>query len=342
MTRRASDARVCSPPDMADGGFAHSSLAKPRPLQGGVDALVERVPAEDIELMLEIGVRGIGHAAIALEGSERVRHPLEVRGAGPNGRPQVRGGHEGLVEVGLLPEQPDSQAALPDDLATIRLIAARRKSQQRGLAGAVRTDQADPVAERDRRLDRIEDDERPDLTGHLRQPQDRHQPLPVDATRAAARRVAAARFVRSVRSDQRGPRRRVPPGHVPQDRPGASPVTGGKPLTPRAEVRTAGSDHDPFQRSTAAAARLARPLVDREAFLHLAVAVGRRVVVDGASSALDRLGQDRSDRLVQVSFIGRSKRRGRPQRVEARHPERLVRVDVARPRPGRTGRGAAA
>ena len=32
MTRRASDARVCSPPDNADGGFAHSSRVNPRPL----------------------------------------------------------------------------------------------------------------------------------------------------------------------------------------------------------------------------------------------------------------------------------------------------------------------
>ena len=32
MTRRASDARVCSPPDSAEGGFAHSSRANPSPL----------------------------------------------------------------------------------------------------------------------------------------------------------------------------------------------------------------------------------------------------------------------------------------------------------------------
>ena len=32
MTSRASDALVCSPPDSADGGFAHSSRVKPSPL----------------------------------------------------------------------------------------------------------------------------------------------------------------------------------------------------------------------------------------------------------------------------------------------------------------------
>ncbi len=40
------------------------------------------------------------------------------------------------------------------------------------------------------------------------------------------------------------------------------------------------------------AAGLAGPLVDVEALLHLAVAVGRRVVVDGAAPPLDRLAQD--------------------------------------------------
>ena len=32
MTSRASEARVCSPPDSADGGFAHSSRVKPSPV----------------------------------------------------------------------------------------------------------------------------------------------------------------------------------------------------------------------------------------------------------------------------------------------------------------------
>ena len=56
MTRRASEARVCSPPDIADGGLAHSSRANPSPLRAAVHPLVERVPAEDLELVLEVRV----------------------------------------------------------------------------------------------------------------------------------------------------------------------------------------------------------------------------------------------------------------------------------------------
>ena len=86
--------------------------------------------------------------------------------------------------------------------------------------------------ERDGAFDRVEDHERPDLAGDAGEPKDGHQLLPATEARAAARRVAAARFVRSVRarataaaassgvrptvpspasSVQRGPRRTSPP-----------------------------------------------------------------------------------------------------------------------------------
>ncbi len=88
-------------------------------------------------------------------------------------------------------------------------------------------------------------------------------------------------------------------------------------------------DDDPLDGPTAARARLAGPLVDLQPLLHRPVAVGRGVVVDGAAAALDRLGEDPPERLVEVALIGRPQRPSRPQRVEPGGPQRLVGVDVA-------------
>ena len=60
------------------------------------------------------------------------------------------------------------------DLAGIGFVAAGGQPHQRRLAGAVRSDEADPIADRDRRGDRVEDDERPDLAMDVGQPEDRH------------------------------------------------------------------------------------------------------------------------------------------------------------------------
>ena len=50
------------------------------------------------------------------------------------------------------------------DLATVRLIPAGRQAEEGRLARPVRADETDPVSERDRRVDRIEDDERAALS----------------------------------------------------------------------------------------------------------------------------------------------------------------------------------
>ena len=256
--------------------------------------------------------------------------------------------------MGLLGEQAEGQAALAVDLAAVRLVATGGQAQQRRLAGAVRPDQADPVAERDRGVDGVEDDERADLAGHAGQAQDAHRPGRAGSggtdARAAARRVAAARFVRSVRaraaaraaSRGRQPERPLPcqlgpapsgptraAGHRPQDRRRALAVGRAQPLAPRAEMGRPRADDDPLDRPPAARARLAGALVDLQALLHRAIAVGRRVVVDRAAATLDRLGQDGPDRVVQPSLVGRPERPGGPQRMEPRGPQRLVGVDVA-------------
>ena len=256
--------------------------------------------------------------------------------------------------MGLLGEEAEGQVALAMDLAEVRLVATRRQAEQCRLAGAVRPDQADPVAERDRGVDGVEDDEGADLAGDAGQAQDAHRPGRAGSggtdARAAARRVAAARFVRSVRacaaaraaSHGRQPERPLPrqlgpatsrptraAGHRPQDGRRALAVGRAQPLAPRAEVRRTRADDDPLDRPPAARARLAGALIDLQAFLHRAIAVGRRVVVDRAPATLDRLGQHGPDRVVQASFVGRPERPGGPQRMEPGRPQRLVGIDVA-------------
>ena len=203
MTSRASDARVCSPPDSADGGLAHSSRREPEPAQRRVDPLVERVAAEDLELVLELGVARLGDPAVALERGQPLGHQVEVGRAGPDRRAQVGRGHERRVEMRLLGEQPEGQAALAVDLAAVRLVAPGGEPQERGLAGAVRA--------RPGRSGRRARSTRRSSRGSRTCPTSRVTPVSrrmligsvaraaIDA-RAAARRVAAARWVRSVRA----------------------------------------------------------------------------------------------------------------------------------------------
>ena len=165
-----------------------------QPRQRLVDAQVERVPAARLELVLEVGVGRLLHPAGSLEIGEPLAHRLDVRRAVADRRPEIGGRHERGVEVRFLGEQPDRQPAFVMDRPAVRLVAARRDPKERRLAGAVRPDQADPVVDRDRRGDLVEDHERPDLAPDALQPQDRHRPAPQPRAeaRAAARRVAAA------------------------------------------------------------------------------------------------------------------------------------------------------
>ncbi len=149
--------------------------AEPEARQRLVDALIERVAAEDLELVLEMGVGGLLDAVVALEVGERLGHPVEVRGALADRGPKVRRGHELVVEMRLLGKQPERQPALPMDLAGVGFVAAGGQPHQRRLAGPVRSDEADPIADRDRGGDRVEDDERPDLAMDAGQPEDGHR-----------------------------------------------------------------------------------------------------------------------------------------------------------------------
>ncbi len=243
----------------------------------------------------------------------------------------------------------------------VGLVDAGGDPQQRRLAGAVRPDQPDPLADRDRGVDRVEDHERADLAGDAREAEERHQacspaPSPDGRRRPPAGRsprVAAARRVRSARALRGGPLR-PRPGVSPsapspassvqrrpvaagarvaaQDRRRAGPVGGRQALAPRAEVRRAAADHDPPDRPPAARAGLAGPLVD----LAAAPASSRRRRAPCSRRSRSPAARrprpgSRADRAVEARSSRGRRRARRAQRVEARAPERLVGVDVADP-----------
>ena len=144
--------------------------------------------------MLEVGVGGVGHPVGVLQLGQLGGHRLEMGRAGPDRGPEVGRGHERRVEVRLLGEQAEAEVALADDRAAVGLVEPGREPEQRRLAGAVGPDEADAVADGDRGVDFVEDDERADLAGDPLEPEQAHRSPPGDpvavaiAARAAARR----------------------------------------------------------------------------------------------------------------------------------------------------------
>ena len=144
-----------------------------------VDALVERVAAHDLELVLEVLVGGLGDPVVLLQAT-RARAP-SARGARRPPRTAIRRSGAAMNAGSRWvswSEEAEAQAALARDLAAVRVVDAGRDPEQRRLAGAVRTDQADALAQGDRGADVIEDDERADLAADRPEAQDRHQPGP--------------------------------------------------------------------------------------------------------------------------------------------------------------------
>ena len=260
ITRRASDARVCSPAGHRGRRLASTRRGEPEPAQRRVDPLVERVAAQDVELVLEVRVRGVRDAAVPLVGGEGLGHPVEVGGPAADRRAEVGRGHEDRVEVGLLGEQAERQAALAQDLAPIGLVAARGEAQQRGLARAVRPNEADPVAERDRgddlsRITNVPTSRRDARRaagstsgGRRRRPPTPRAPPPAGSPRPAssARSVSAPRPGPLVRRQPESPlprqlrparpRRPAPPVIPRRIAARALPVGRRQPLAPRAEM----------------------------------------------------------------------------------------------------------
>src|SRR5919108_3331940 len=91
----------------------------------------------------------------------------------------------------------------------------------------------------------------------------------------------------------------------------------------------AGADHDAPDRPTTAGAGVAGALIDLEPLLHLAIAVGRRVVIDRAAATLDGFCEHEPNRPIEARLVRGLERRDRTQRVQPGQPQCLVGVDVA-------------
>ena len=246
---------------------------EPEPGQRGLDPLVERVAAEDLVLVLELGVGGLGDAAVAFHRGQA----LAPSGRGARRRSGRRSRRSG--EAMNASSKCASWASRPSVSPRLRWTSPRSGSSRPaasrrsvvlpapfGPTRPIRSPSAIDASIASRITNvptsRVTPDRRRMLIG-------RRTARPAVDARAAARRVAAARFVRSVRARvaapaassgvrperplpcqlgpaAAGPAR--PAGHRPQDRRRALPVGRTEPLAPRAEVRRARPDHDPLDR----------------------------------------------------------------------------------------------
>ena len=123
---------------------------EPEARQRLVDALVEGVSAEDLETVLKLGIEDLLDPVSLLQLAQPGAEVEELGRGRSDGGPEVGRGHEGDVEVRLLGEQADGQAAFPAHVTEVRFVEPGRDPEQRGLARAVRADQPDPVAQGDR------------------------------------------------------------------------------------------------------------------------------------------------------------------------------------------------
>ena len=318
------------------------------PGQRLVDALIDGVPAEDVELVLEVGVAALLDAMLAAR-IGRARPPIVSRCAAP-ARTAARRSGAAMNAA----SKCDSWASRPSVSPRFRATSPPSGSST---PAAIRSSVVFPApfgptspmrsptaiaAVIESRMTNVPTSRLTPVSRRI----DTAQP-PTEA-RAAARRVAAACRVRSVRASravrsadvsptlpslgrQLRPSRAAPLRRRRrcEDPPRAGPIGGRQPLAPRAEMRRPPADDDPPDGPAAAQAGLVGPLVDREVLLHLAVAVGRRVVVDRRAAPDHRLGEDPPEVRPETPLVGRPQRRRGPQRVEPRRPERLVGVDVA-------------
>ena len=220
---------------------------EPEAAQRRVDALVERVAAEDLVLVLEVRVARLGR---------RGRRARTRRAPRPSGRGAPRrsgppsGGRATAMNASSKcaswREQPDRQAALARDLAAVGLVAARdraaaawscpRRSARRGRCGrrarSPRRSRRGSRTSRPRGSRRVEPEDA--TSAGLRRPRGRSRPR---ARRAAARRrrgrlLGPLGQLRPARPG-RGAGRRSCPRRI-----AAAPARSRlrQPLAPRAEV----------------------------------------------------------------------------------------------------------
>ena len=316
ITSRASVARVCSPPDSAVGGCAHSSRVEPEAGQRLVDALVERCSRRGPRTRA-----GGRRSAALLDATAPARssasRPPSPRGAPRRARTAARRSGAAMNAA----SKCDSWASRPIVSPRFRWTSPPSGSSR---PAAIRSSVVLPAPFGPTSPMRsptaiaavivVEDDERPDLAADAARgagstplsPRPRRAPPPGGSRRPAGSARSAPSGAPSASASRAGPTLPSPPGSSVQRRPAPlrrrhrargsrrAPARsrGRQALAPRAEVGRPPADDDPPDRPAAAQARLAGPLVDREVLLHLAVAVGRRVVVDRRAAPDHRLGED--------------------------------------------------
>src|SRR5439155_8543929 len=92
------------------------------------------------------------------------------------------------------------------------------------------------------------------------------------------------------------------------------------------------ADHAPDDRAATPGAWLARAGVHLKLALHAAFTTASvDVIALRGSTEADALAKGPADRLMQANDFGGTERSGLAQRMDARSPERLDRVDVSDP-----------
>ena len=179
--------RIAAGRDEPDGGEVHSK----RGLTLGLLAQEshfddEFMAAPDLRAAVRQGASHLDRMAESLAAMERDHRVEEPVYAHLQHQFEILGGYtldqrvdEALSGLGFTRDEWDKPpSALSGGeqtrAALARLVTAGGDPEQRRLAGPVRADEADPIAESDRGVDRIEDDERPDLAMHAGQPENRH------------------------------------------------------------------------------------------------------------------------------------------------------------------------
>ncbi len=130
-----------------------------------------------VESLAQVGVFGRldRYRARRLQLRQAALHLHELPCAVADRGAQRRRADERLVEVRLLGQQTDTKPILALDLARFGRLEPSGDAQQRRLSGAIGTDETNPLVVRDRRVDRVEDDERAHLAPDVGQPQDGHR-----------------------------------------------------------------------------------------------------------------------------------------------------------------------
>ena len=145
--------RICQPPENVSAGRVGVVGAEAEAAQHGGDAQVHAVAVGQPEAVLQVRSSGDSMASCSASGTDGVAEAvLDVVHLGLHVEQRLEGAarllEDRAARVGqaVLRQVADGQARRLDDGAGVRLLEPGQHLEQRGLAGAVRAAQADPVA----------------------------------------------------------------------------------------------------------------------------------------------------------------------------------------------------